>query len=102
VADAALGHHRDRHGLLDAGDHLGVAHPRDAAVGADVGGDALERHDRARARLLGDARLLRRGDVHDHAALEHLREPALDPHRAGAAVPLCHALPLGRVPRVQD
>ena len=69
-----------RHGLLDAGDHLGIAHAGHAAVGADVGRDALEGHDRAGARLLGDPRLLGRGDVHDDAALEHLREAALDPH----------------------
>ena len=60
------------HGLLDARDHLRVGHPRHAAVAADVGGHALERHHRGRARVLGDLRLLGRDDVHDHAALEHL------------------------------
>ena len=29
--------------------------------------------------VLGDPRLLGGGDVHDHAALQHLGEPALDP-----------------------
>ena len=42
--------------------------------GADVSRDALERHHRARAGILRDPRLLRSGDVHDHAALEHLRQ----------------------------
>ena len=88
VPDAALGHHGDRDGLLDAGDHLGVAHAGHAAVGADVGGDPLEGHHGAGAGLLGDARLVRRGDVHDDAALQHLREPALDAHRPRAAVAL--------------
>ena len=82
VADAALGHHRDRHGLLDLADLLRVGHPRDAAVAPDVGRDALERHDRARARILGDPGLLGVDDVHDHAALEHLREARLDSRRA--------------------
>jgi hypothetical protein len=41
----------------------------------------LERHDGARAGLLGDLRLLGVDHVHDHAALEHLGEAALDPHR---------------------
>jgi hypothetical protein len=33
--------------------------------------------------ILGDLRLLGVDDVHDHAALEHLGEAALDAHRAG-------------------
>ena len=82
VADAGLGHHRDRHRLLDPLDHLGIAHPGDAAVGADVGGNPLERHHRARPGVLGDAGVLGRDDVHDHAALEHLGEAALDRERA--------------------
>ena len=53
-------------------DHGRVAHAGHAAGRADVGGDALEGHDGARARLLGDVCLLGRGDVHDDAALQHL------------------------------
>jgi hypothetical protein len=82
VADARLGHDRDRHGFLDLADLVGVGHARDAAFLADVRGHALERHDGAGARVLGDAGLIRVGDVHDHPALEHLGEPALDAHRA--------------------
>ena len=81
MADAALRHHRDRDGLLNPLDHVRVGHPGDAAVPTDVGGDALERHDRAGAGLLRDLRLLGIDDVHDHAALEHLGETALHPHR---------------------
>ena len=72
MADAAFRHHRDGDGVLDALNHLRVAHPRHAARRADIRGDALERHDGAGARSLGDFRLLGRGDVHNHAALEHL------------------------------
>ena len=50
---------------------------------ADVGRNALERHHRDGAGILGDLRLLGVDDVHDHAALEHLGEAALDAHRAG-------------------
>ena len=81
VADPRLRHHRDRHGLLDLDDLVRVGHARDAALGADVGRDALERHHRDRAGVLGDPRLLGVGDVHDHPALEHLGEAALDAHR---------------------
>jgi hypothetical protein len=58
VADPHLRHHRDRDRALDALDHLDAAHARDAALLADVGGHALERHHRGGARLLGDLRLL--------------------------------------------
>ena len=82
VPDPALGHHRDRHGLLDLADLLRVGHARDAALDADVGGHALERHHGDGARVLGDPRVLGVDDVHDHPALEHLGEAGLDPHRA--------------------
>ena len=95
VTDAALGHNRDGDGLLDALDHLGVAHARDAACGADVGRNALECHDGAGARLLGDACLLGRGDVHDDAALEHLREFAIEFDAIGLAGLFCHGCSLG-------
>ena len=78
VPDPGLGHHRDVDGLLDSLDHLGIGHPRDAAVPADVRRNALERHHRGGAGVLRDLRLLRRDDVHDHAALEHLGEAGLD------------------------
>jgi hypothetical protein len=83
MADAALGHHRDRHGLLDLRDHRRIGHAGDAAVAADIGGHTLERHHRHGSRVLRDLGLLGVDDVHDHAALEHLGEAALDPHRPG-------------------
>ena len=95
VADAALGHDGDGDGLLNALDHLGVTHTRHAAGGADVGRDALESHDGAGACLLGDACLLGRGDVHDDAALEHLRELAVEFDAIGLAGLFCHGCSLG-------
>ena len=77
MPDAALRHDGDGHGLLDPFDHLRVAHAGHAARRADVGGNALERHDGAGSGLLGDVRLLGRGDVHDDAALQHLGELAI-------------------------
>ena len=65
-------------------DHVRVAHPGHAALGADVGGDPLERHHRDGAGVLGDLRLLGGDDVHDHAALEHLGHAALHARGAGA------------------
>ncbi len=58
VADAGLGHDRDRDGRLDALDQRRVAHAGDAAVAADVGGHPLEGHDRDGAGVLGDLGLL--------------------------------------------
>ena len=86
VADAGLGHHRDGDRGDDALDHVGIAHPRHPALGADVGGHPLQRHHGHGAGALGDAGLLGGDDVHDHAALEHLGHAALDPRRAGLAV----------------
>jgi hypothetical protein len=78
VPDAALGHDRDRHRLLDAFDHRRVAHTSDSPVAPDVGGHSFERHHRDCTRVFGDLRLLRVDDVHDHATAQHLRESSLD------------------------
>ena len=64
----------------------GIAHPGDAAVAADVGRHALERHHRAGAGVLGDLGVVGRDDVHDDAALEHLGEAPLDRERPGRAL----------------
>ena len=77
-AEAALGHHRDRHGVLDFLDHERIGHARNAAIAADVGRDALQRHHRAGAGVLGDFCLFGIGHVHDRAALEHFSEADLD------------------------
>ena len=57
MPDARLGHDRDGHSGLDFPDQGRVRHARDAALSADVGGHALERHDGAGAGLFGDAGL---------------------------------------------
>ncbi|CAN5580651.1 hypothetical protein BH20ACT17_BH20ACT17_19390 [soil metagenome] len=81
MADAGLGHHGDRDRLLDGLDHHRIRHPRHAAVTANVGRHALQRHHGDRTRGLGDTRLLGVDDIHDDAALEHLRQPGLDTKR---------------------
>src|SRR5262249_60733670 len=43
VPDPGLRHDGDRHRLLDLADLVGIGHASDAALGADVGGGALER-----------------------------------------------------------
>jgi len=78
VADPALGHDRDGHGADDLLDHVGVAHPGDPALGADVGWHALQRHHRDRARVLGDLGLVGGDHVHDHPAFEHVGHAPLD------------------------
>ena len=69
-----------RHFALD---HGRVAHAGNAAGRADVGGDALERHNGRGSGGLGDAGLLGGGDVHDDAAFQHLGEPAVQGHALG-------------------
>ena len=44
MPDAALGHDRDGHGFHDGLDDRGVGHAGNAALGADVGRHALQRH----------------------------------------------------------
>jgi hypothetical protein len=78
VTDPALRHDGDADRVHDPRDDLGVGHAGHAPLLADVGGDALEGHDRHRTRVLGDLRLLGGGDVHDDAALEHLGEAGLE------------------------
>ena len=77
VPDAALRHHGNGYGVLDALYHRRIAHARYAARRADVRRYALKRHHRARSGRLGDLRLLRRRHVHYHTALEHLRKVAV-------------------------
>ena len=63
----------------------GVAHAGHAAGRADVGGDALERHNGRGAGGLGDAGLLGGGDVHDDAAFQHLGELAVEGYALGGS-----------------
>src|SRR5271168_1919876 len=74
MADADFGHHGNGYRGHDFADDLGGGHAGDAAFLANVGRDALERHDGARSGLLCNLGLLGGGDVHDDAALEHFRE----------------------------
>ena len=72
MTDTNLCHDRNGHGLLNALDHGRIAHAGNSAGSTNISRNAFERHHRARACILCDLRLLRGGDVHDHATLEHL------------------------------
>ncbi len=78
MTDAAFGHDRDGDGIHDLEDQVGVGHAGHAALGADVGGDAFERHDGAGAGVFGDAGVFGGDHVHDDAALEHLGQAFFD------------------------
>ena len=82
VADAALGHHRNRGAVDNFANLLRLRHARNAAFGTDIGRHAFERHDGDGAGVLGDGRLLRIGNVHDDAAFLHAGEAALHQFRA--------------------
>jgi hypothetical protein len=83
MSDTRFCHHGNRDGVHDALHEREIAHARDAAGRTDVGRNAFEGHHGNGAGFLCDRRLFRRDDVHDHAALKHLREAALDRRRAG-------------------
>ena len=72
VADASLRHHRNRDGIHDLADDADRGHARHAAVFANIGRDALQRHDGGGAGFFGNLGLLDVGHVHDDAAFEHL------------------------------
>ena len=78
MADAGLGHNRDGDSFDDLANHARVRHASHAALGADLGGHALERHDGNSAGFLGDDGLLNIDDVHDDAAFEHLRQAGFE------------------------
>src|SRR5699024_9977795 len=65
VADAGLGHDGDADGADDRIDEIGIAHPGDPALGADVGGHAFESYHSGGSGGFGDAGLLLIDDVHD-------------------------------------
>ena len=78
VPDAAFRHNGNAHRSLDTLDHGGIAHARHPARRTNIGRNAFEGHNRASSRLLGDARLLGRGHIHNHTALEHLGKCAVE------------------------
>ncbi|MDQ1060438.1 hypothetical protein QFZ23_004339 [Arthrobacter globiformis] len=82
VADTCLGHHRDGNGLNDPVDHVRIGHTGHAALGADVGRHAFERHHGNGTGVFGDAGLSDIDDVHDDPSLEHLSHAPLDPAAA--------------------
>src|SRR6202166_4242036 len=90
VADAALGHDRDRHGGHDLANLFGRRHAGYAALSADLPGHAFERHAGDSAGLFGDGGLLGVGDVHNDAAFEHLGKAGLEAERGGATVIFRH------------
>ena len=71
------------------------ATPPSRRMSAGTRSSAITAHG---AGVLGDHGLLGVDDVHDHAALEHLGEAALDAHRAGLglAAVLAHAISVAR------
>jgi hypothetical protein len=77
MADAHFCHHRNTDRPLDAGDHVGIAGPRDAAMFADVGRHPLERHHRTRSGVFGDTSLLGIDHIHDDAPFELLAKTNL-------------------------
>src|SRR5699024_2944090 len=65
-------------GVDDPVDHVRVAHPGHAALGADIGGDAFECHHGHGTGVFGDLGLLGGDHIHDHSALEVVCHSAFD------------------------
>ncbi len=73
VSDTALCHNGNVHGFHDLADHGDLRHASDAAFSANLRRHAFQRHYRSSSSALRDFCLLRGGDIHNHAALQHLR-----------------------------
>ena len=77
VSDTTFSHHGDAYSSLNAFDHLRIAHTSHTACGTDICRNALQSHNGTGTGLFGDLCLLRGCYVHDHAALEHLCQVAV-------------------------
>ena len=86
MADARFSHNWDSDCADDAFDHLRVGHTGYAAILADIGRDALQRHDRHSAGILGNRRLLSVNDVHDNATFEHFGQADFGAPGAGCGI----------------
>jgi len=82
MTDAAFSHYGDGDGIHDFEDEFGIAHASHAALGADIGGDAFERHYGAGTGFFGNPGLFGGDHIHNHAAFKHLSQSLLD--RKGA------------------
>ncbi len=92
VADTRLCHHGNGHRLDNFFDHAGVRHACHATVNADVGRHALERHHSHGTRFFRNHSLVGRDHVHDHAALEHLRQTGLHLEAADFTLAVCTSI----------
>ena len=79
MANTALGHHRNRDVAHDLANDFGRRHTGHATLGANLGGDPLQGHNRGGSGLFRDLRLGGVCDVHDDAAFEHLSQANLQP-----------------------
>ena len=84
MPNAALGHHRNGHGIHDSANHLRIGHPRHATLGANLRRHALQRHHSNRASILSNLGLLDGDHIHNDAALQHFCKADLEA-RAGVS-----------------
>ena len=71
VPDADLRHHRNAHGLHDAGYYVRIRHAGYATGLADIRRHTFQGHDCTGSCLFSYFSLLRRSDIHDNAAFQH-------------------------------
>ena len=78
VTNTSLGHNRNRDGSLDTFDHVGVAHPSDSPIFANVGRNSFKSHDCTSASIFGNLGLPRGHHIHDDSTLEHFGKTPLN------------------------
>ena len=77
MPNTTLSHYGNVDGLHDLANYGDLGHASHAAFGADLCGNAFQRHHRCSAGALRDLRLSGGSDVHDDAALEHFCKTCL-------------------------
>ena len=78
MTDAALCHDRNADRFHDLQDEFWVTHTGNAAIRADISGNAFQRHHRNRSSIFSNLCLIRRDHIHDHTPLKHFRESFFD------------------------
>ncbi len=82
MPNTALGHDGNGDGLFDLDNEFRVTHASHATLGTNVGGHALQRHDRCCPGVFSDASLFGVDYIADHSTFEHFWEIAFNLYRS--------------------
>src|SRR5258708_13919871 len=82
MPNTALGHDGNGDGLFDLDNEFRVTHASHATLGTNVGGHALQRHDRCCPGVFSEASLFGVDYIADYSTFEHFWEIAFNLYRS--------------------